>query len=63
MAHRLGLGEAGQADLALARMLAETRLERRRLVDVDAGRLVVADLEDQRLDLLESLVAGEGEVL
>jgi hypothetical protein len=60
MAHRLGLGEAGQADLTLPGMLAEAALELRRLVDVDAGGLMMADLEDQRLDLLEGLVAGEG---
>ena len=52
MAHGLGLGEAGQADLALALEPAETRRERLRLVEIDAGRVGAADLEDQRLLLL-----------
>jgi hypothetical protein len=46
MAHGLGFGEAGQADFALARMGAEARGERRRLVDIDAGRIKAAGLED-----------------
>ena len=63
MAHGLGLGEAGQADLALALEPAETRRERLRLVEIDAGRVDAADLEDQRLLLLQRAVAGEGRVL
>ena len=60
VAHRLGLGEAGKADLALALERAEARLEGRGLVEIDAGRLGAADLEDQRLLLHQGAVAGEG---
>ena len=60
MAHGLGLGEARQADRLLALQPAEARLESLRLVEIDAGRVVAADLEDQRLDLRQRPVAGEG---
>src|SRR5215204_2134027 len=63
MAHGLGLGEAGQPDLARALEAAKTLRERLRLVEIDAGRVGAADLEDQRLLLLERAVAGEGRVL
>ena len=63
MPHGLGLGEPGQADVALALEPAETLRERLRLVEIDAGRVEAADLEDQRLLLLQRAVAGEGRVL
>src|SRR5215204_214466 len=62
MAHGLGLGEAGQPDLARALEPAETLRERLRLVEIDAGRVGAADLEDQRLLLLQGAVASEGRV-
>ena len=58
VAHRLRLGEAGQAGL-LALQAAEPRLEFLRLVDVDAGHLGAADLEDQRFLDAQRPVAGE----
>jgi hypothetical protein len=59
MAHRLRLGEAGQADRSVARVRAEFRGERRRRFEVDAGRVEPAGLEDQRLFDVEGAVAGE----
>ena len=60
VAHGFGLGQARQADRVLALQSAETRRERFRFVEVDAGGFMMADLEDQRLDLRQRLVAGEG---
>ena len=59
MAHRLRLGEAGQADRAVARVRAELRGERRRRFEVDAGRVEPTGLEDQRLFHVERAIAGE----
>jgi hypothetical protein len=63
VAHGLGLGEARQADPTLALELAEAVREWLGLVEIDPGRVVAADLEDQRLLLLEGAVAGEGGVV
>src|SRR3954454_6301069 len=60
MAHRLRLGQAGQADAAPALQAAEAGRERLRLVEIDAGAVEPADLEDQRLLLGERPVAREG---
>ena len=49
MADGLRLAEAGQADRRLALEPAEPRLEGRGLVEIDAGDLEPAGLEDQRL--------------
>ena len=49
VADRLGLGEAGQADLALALQPAEAILDRRRRRQIDAGAARLPLLEDQRL--------------
>ncbi len=60
MAQRLRLGEAGQAD-GVRRACAPSRSAKSaRLVDVDAGRLGAADLEQQRLLDVEAAIAGEG---
>ena len=47
MPHGFGLRETGQADL-LALEAAEARREGFRLIEIDAGHLGAADLEDQR---------------
>ncbi len=60
MADRLRLGQAGQVNPALARVRPQPRLERRRLVDVDPGRVEAAAFEDQRLFEIEPAIAGEG---
>ena len=60
VAHRLRLGEAGQVDRRLAAMLAEPRRRLRRLRQIDAGHVVPADLEEQRLLDLQAAIAGEG---
>ena len=60
MAHRFRLGEARQADRLLALEAAEARRELRRLVEIDAGHIGAADLEDQRLLDAQRAVAGEG---
>src|SRR3546814_7380873 len=49
MAHRLGLAEAGEADRRGPCERAEIG-GGRVLVEIDAGGLAAADLEDQRLD-------------
>src|SRR5690606_7835941 len=54
MAHGLGLGEAGEADLRLALETTETRLRLGRRRKVDARAPYVADLEDQRLFMIET---------
>ena len=60
VAHRLRLGQAGQVDRRLPGMLAEARLRLGRLRQVDAGHIVPAGLEDQRLLDLQAAIAGEG---
>ena len=60
MAHRLGLREPRQADIAFAGEPAQTRGEIFRFVEIDAGGLVAPGFEDQRLFLQEGAVAGEG---
>ena len=62
MAQGLGLGEAGQADRRPPLQAAEAGVEGFGLVEVDAGAVEAADLEEQGLDLGEGLVAGEGGV-
>ena len=59
MAHRFGLAEARQADLAPPFVPAEPRRERRGFVDIDAGRVEPAGLEDQRLFEIEAAIARE----
>jgi hypothetical protein len=49
MAHRLRFGEARKTDGRRALKRAEPRRDGRRIVDIDAGRVKPADLEDQRL--------------
>ncbi len=63
VAHRLRLGKAGQTDRLGALEAAETRRKGFRLVEIDAGRLGMPDLEDERLDLRERLVAREGRMV
>jgi hypothetical protein len=59
VANRFRLGEAGKAASAGAFKRPEARLCRRRRVDVDAGHLGAADLENQWLFEIESAIAGE----
>ena len=63
VAHRLRLGEAGKVDRRFAAMLSEAVAFRCGHVDVDAGDLRAADLEEQRLLDGEPAIAGEGFVL
>ena len=60
MADRLRFGEAGQFGRALARVRSKFRLEWRRLVDVDAGRIEAPGLEDERLLHVEPAIACKG---
>ena len=60
MAHGFRLGEAGQADRSLRSSPPRRGVNACRLVEVDAGHLGAADLEDQRLLDAQRAVAGEG---
>jgi len=60
VAHRFGLREARQADLALALHGAETRLDRLRLGKIDARHIELAAVEQQHLFMIEAAVAREG---
>ena len=62
MAHRLRLGEAGKIDRRRARVLAEARFRRRGVGQIDAGHVLAADLEEQRLLDLQAAIGGEGVV-
>ena len=60
VAHRLRLGEARQADRSLRSRPPSRGAKCRRLVEIDAGHLGAADLEDQRFLDAQRAVAGEG---
>ncbi len=60
MADRLRLGQARQADRALAAQIAEARGEFRHGREIDAGAALDALLEDQRLFELQAAIAGVG---
>ncbi len=60
VAHRLGLGQAGQVDRRFPRLCAEPGPCRRSLGEVHAGYVIAADLEEQRLLDLQAAIAGKG---
>src|SRR5438105_12307085 len=63
MAHRLGLGKARQADLAMTLEPAKPSFEGAGIIDIDPGHIETPGLENQRLFDLQRAIAGESRVL